>query len=215
KLGEKVDRLFEKEDLGAEANSSEITTIDISSIDLFVSDEKVKDLLSFLHDRLKVYLKDQGIRHDVIDACLAMPQSDDLTLLVKRARALQATLDTDDGENLIQGFKRANNILTQAEDKDGVEYSYGADAKFADADAEKELFAALDTAAATIEPAMAQEDFSAAMSAMASLRGPIDRFFEEVQVNADSELLRRNRLNLLSRIRTTCLAVADLTRIEG
>ncbi|MCA1775654.1 MAG: glycine--tRNA ligase subunit beta, partial [Loktanella sp.] len=173
------------------------------------------DLLSFLHDRLKVYLKEQGIRHDVIDACLAMPGSDDLTLLVKRARALQATLDTDDGENLIQGFKRANNILTQAETKDGVEYSYGADAKFADADAEKDLFDALDQAAATIEPAMAQEDFSAAMSAMAGLRGPIDRFFEEVQVNADSEILRRNRLNLLSRIRTTCLAVADLTRIEG
>jgi glycyl-tRNA synthetase beta chain len=173
------------------------------------------NLLSFLHDRLKVYLKDQGIRHDVIDACLAMSGSDDLTLLVKRARALQATLDTDDGENLIQGFKRANNILTQAEEKDGVEYSYGADLKFADADAEKDLFAALDTAATTIEPAMAQEDFSAAMSAMAGLRAPIDRFFEEVQVNADSEILRRNRLNLLSRIRTTCLAVADLTRIEG
>ncbi len=173
------------------------------------------DLLSFFHDRLKVFLKDQGIRHDVIDACIAMPGNDDLTLLVKRATALSATLATDDGENLIQGFKRANNILTQAEEKDGVEYSYGADIKFAEDAAEKNLFAALDTADAAIKPAIASEDFTSAMAAMANLRGPIDAFFTDVQVNADSEILRRNRLNLLSRIRTTCLAVADLTKIEG
>lgn len=172
-------------------------------------------LLAFFHDRLKVYLKDQGIRHDVIDACIAMPGNDDLTLLVKRARALQATLDTDDGENLIQGFKRANNILTQAEDKDGVEYSFGADMKFAEDQAEKDLFTALDTAEEQIAPAMRDEDFSAAMAAMAALRQPIDRFFTDVQVNAESQILRRNRLNLLSRIRTICLSVADLTRIEG
>ncbi len=172
-------------------------------------------LLAFFHDRLKVYLKDQGVRHDVIDACIAMPGNDDLTLLVKRAKALQATLETDDGENLIQGFKRANNILTQAEEKDGVEYSYGAEVKFAADDAEKDLFAALDTAEAMIAPAMAQEDFGAAMAAMASLRAPIDRFFTDVQVNAESQILRRNRLNLLSRIRTICISVADLTKIEG
>ncbi|MCF7700973.1 glycine--tRNA ligase subunit beta [Loktanella sp. M215] len=175
----------------------------------------VNSLLSFFHDRLKVYLKDQGIRHDVIDACIAMPGNDDLTLLVKRARALQATLETDDGENLIQGFKRANNILTQAEEKDGVEYSYGAEFKFAEDQAEKDLFAALDTAEARIAPAMQDEEFGAAMTAMASLRQPIDAFFTDVQVNAESQILRRNRLNLLSRIRTICLSVADLTRIEG
>ena len=182
-----------------------------------LSDAKVKalDLLFFLHDRLKVHLRDEGIRHDVIDACLAMPGSDDLTLLVKRARALGETLKTDDGENLLQGFKRANNILTQAEEKDGVEYSYGADPKFAEAPEEKALFAALDTAAKTIAPAMAAEDFETAMQAMARLRAPIDAFFDAVQINADSEILRRNRLNLLSRIRTTCLSVADLTKIEG
>ncbi|WP_386680873.1 glycine--tRNA ligase subunit beta [Loktanella sp. R86503] len=172
-------------------------------------------LLSFFHDRLKVYLKDLNIRHDVIDACIAMPGSDDLTLLVKRAKALQATLETDDGENLIQGFKRANNILTQAEEKDGVEYSYGADIKFAEEPAEKALFAALDTAEAQIAPAMKAEDFGAAMAAMATLRGPIDQFFTDVQVNAESQILRRNRLNMLSRIRQICLSVADLTKIEG
>ncbi|AGI72742.1 RRLI01463 putative LysR family transcriptional regulator [Octadecabacter arcticus 238] len=174
-----------------------------------------KNLLSFFHDRLKVYLKDEGISHDVIDASLAMPGNDDLLLLVNRAKALAAFLKTDDGVNLIQGFKRANNILSQAEDKDGVEYSFGAEAKFADADEEKALFTALDAADAKIAPAMAAEDFGAAMSAMADLRAPIDAFFNTVQINADSAVLRRNRLNLLHRIRTICLSVADLRKLEG
>ncbi|PKP71674.1 MAG: glycine--tRNA ligase subunit beta [Alphaproteobacteria bacterium HGW-Alphaproteobacteria-4] len=173
------------------------------------------DLLAFFHDRLKVFLKDQGIRHDIIDACLAMPGNDDLTLLVKRAEALAAFLKTDDGTNLLQGFKRANNILTQAETKDGVEYSYGADVKFAETEAERVLFAALDAAEGAIAPATQAEDFAAAMGAMAALRAPIDAFFEAVQVNAENPVIRRNRLNLLSRIRATCLGVADLTRIEG
>ncbi|WP_300581614.1 glycine--tRNA ligase subunit beta [Marivita sp.] len=177
--------------------------------------DKSVDLLSFFHDRLKVYLRDQGVRHDVIDACISMPGNDDLALLVKRAKALQAVLDTEDGENLVQGFKRANNILTQAEDKDGVEYSFGADPKFAEDPTEKALFDALAQAEAKIAPAMKEQDFSAAMAAMAALRGPVDAFFEAVQVNAESEVLRRNRLNLLSTIRSTCLQVADLTRIEG
>ncbi|MEL6683928.1 MAG: glycine--tRNA ligase subunit beta [Pseudomonadota bacterium] len=177
--------------------------------------KQTADLLSFFHDRLKVFLRDKGMRHDIIDACIVMPGNDDLMLLVKRAEALAETLTTDDGENLIQGFKRANNILTQAEEKDGVEYSYGADIKYAEEDAEKALFAALDAADAKIVPAMKEEDFSTAMTAMAALRAPIDAFFTDVQVNADSALLRRNRLNLLSRIRNICLSVADLTKIEG
>jgi len=177
-------------------------------------DTKV-NLVSFLHDRLKVYLKDQGVRHDVIDACIAMDGNDDLTLLVKRAKALSETLKTDDGENLIQGFKRANNILSQAEDADGVEYSFGADIKFAETEEERALFAALDTAEAQIKPAMEAQDFGTAMSAMASLRGPIDAFFDAVQVNSDNATVRRNRLNLLSRIRTICSSVADLTKIDG
>ena len=173
------------------------------------------DLLTFLHDRLKVTLRDQGVSHDIIDACLAMPGNDDLTLLVKRATALAATLKTEDGANLIQGFKRANNILSQAEAKDGVEYSYGADLKFAETDAERSLFQALDKAEATITPAMDLEDFGTAMAAMAALRAPLDAFFTAVQVNSDNPIIRRNRLNLLHRIRTICSGVADLTRIEG
>jgi glycyl-tRNA synthetase beta chain len=177
--------------------------------------EALSDLLSFFHDRLKVFLKDQGIRHDVIDACLAMPGNDDLTLLVKRAEALAAFLKTEDGTNLLQGFKRANNILTQAEAKDGVEYSFGADPKFAETDEERSLFAALDAAEAAITPAMAAEDFPAAMAAMAALRAPTDAFFTAVQINTDNQIVRRNRLNLLHRIRAICSGVADLTKIEG
>ena len=174
-----------------------------------------KDLISFFHDRLKVFLKDQGIRHDVIDACLAMPGNDDLTLLVNRATALAAFLKTEDGPNLLQGYKRANTILSQAEAKDGVEYSFGADIKFAETDEERALFTALDQAEAAITPAMAAEDFPAAMQAMAKLRAPIDAFFTAVQVNADNQIVRRNRLNLLHRIRAICSGVADLTKIEG
>ncbi len=178
-------------------------------------DRLTSDPLAFFHDRLKVFLKDQGIRHDVIDACLAMPGNDDLTLLVKRAEALAAFLKTEDGPNLLQGFKRANTILTQAESKDGVEYSYGADPKFAETDEERALFAALDTAEAAITPAMRTEDFAAAMAAMAKLRAPIDAFFTAVQVNSDNPIIRRNRLNLLHRIRAICAGVADLTKIDG
>jgi glycyl-tRNA synthetase beta chain len=174
-----------------------------------------RDLLVFFHDRLKVFLRDQGIRHDVIDACIAMEGNDDLTLLVKRARALEAFLKSEDGENLLQGFKRANNILTQAEEKDGVEYSYGADVKFAEDDSEIALFNALEAGQAAISSAIEAEDFAAAMGGMAALRAPVDAFFEAVQVNSDNQVVRRNRLNLLSQIRSVCGQVADLTRIEG
>ena len=182
---------------------------------LLTPTEISQNLLSFFHDRLKVYLKDEGVSHDAIDASLAMPGNDDLLLLVNRAKALAAFLKTDDGTNLIQGFKRANNILSQAEEKDGVEYSFGADVKFAETDEEKALFTALDAADAKIAPAMEAEDFATAMSAMADLRAPIDAFFDAVQINADSEVLRRNRLNMLHRIRTICLSVADLRKLEG
>jgi glycyl-tRNA synthetase beta chain len=173
------------------------------------------DLLSFFHDRLKVHLRGEGIRHDVIDACLSMEGADDLAQVTARARALQAELGTPDGDNLIQGFRRAANILAQAEEADGVAYEFGPDPKFAETDEERALFAALDAADARIGPALEAEDHAAAMSAMAALREPIDAFFEAVQVNTDNPIVRRNRLNLLHRIRETCLQVADLTKIEG
>ncbi len=173
------------------------------------------DLLSFLHDRLKVYLRDQGIRHDIIDAVLAQPGNDDLVLVVNRATALNTMLQTDDGKNLTQGLKRAGNILAQAEEKDGVEYSFGADMKFAETDQERALFIALDTAEPAIKAAIKAEDFPAAMTAIAALRAPIDAFFEAVQVNTDNQIVRRNRLNLLHRIRAAGQQIADFTKVEG
>jgi glycyl-tRNA synthetase beta chain len=173
------------------------------------------DLLSFIHDRLKVHLRDEGLRHDVIDACIAMPGNDDLVLVERRAKALTEILSTDDGENLIQAFRRAYNILTQAQEQDGVEYSFGPDPKFAETAEERALFAALDAAEDRIAIAMRAEDFTAAMQAMAALRAPVDAFFETVQVNTDNATVRRNRLNLLHRICETCLSVADLRRLEG
>jgi glycyl-tRNA synthetase beta chain len=196
--------------LGAVAQSTDITQLP-EDWQTSTSD----NLLSFLHDRLKVHLKDEGLRYDVIDACLAMEGNDDLTLLVKRATALGDFLKTEDGENLVQGFKRANNILSQAEEKDGVEYSFGADVKFAETEEEKALFKALDTAEPQIAQALKAEDFAAAMGGMAKLRAPIDAFFEAVQVNVDNPVLRRNRLNMLSRIRDICRQAADLTKLEG
>ncbi len=173
------------------------------------------DLLSFFHDRLKVHLREQNIRHDVIDACLAMPGNDDLVLLVNRAIALSAFLKTDDGENLVQGFKRANNILTAEEKKDGVAYEGTPEVKFAEDPSENALFAALDAAETAIKPAMEAEDFAAAMTAMAALRAPIDGFFEAVQVNTDKQIVRRNRLCLLNRIREVMGQVAKFEALEG
>jgi len=174
-----------------------------------------ENLLSFFHDRLKVYLREQDIRHDVIDACLAMPANDDLLLLVKRAEALGAFLKTDDGENLLQGFKRANNILRAEEKKDGVAYEGAPEVKFAEDESERVLFAALDQAEAAIAPALAAEDFVAAMSALAALRNPIDAFFTAVQVNSENQIVRRNRLCLLNRIREVMGRVARFQMIEG
>lgn len=179
------------------------------------TDPRLLNLLAFLHDRLKVHLRDQGIRHDIIDAVLAQPGNDDLVQVVNRATALNGMLKTEDGQNLTQGLKRAGNILAQAEDKDGVEYSFGADPKFAETEEERALFKALDTAEPAIRGAMEAEDFPAAMTAIAGLRTPIDAFFEAVQVNTDNQIVRRNRLNLLSRIREAGRQIADFTRIEG
>lgn len=188
--------------------------VSLSSL-LSAAGEAKDDLLSFFFDRLKVYLKDQGIRHDVIDACLAMDGADDLTLLVKRAKALSDVLGTEDGVNLVQGYKRAANILTQAEEKDGVEYSFGADPKFAEVDEERALFDVLTATSPAIAADLKAEDFAGAMGKMAALRAPVDAFFEAVQVNTDNQTVRRNRLNLLSQIRQTVGQVADLGRIEG
>lgn len=195
---------------------SEVAKLHLKRFEHGQNDEDMaSDLLGFFHDRLKVYLRDRGIRHDVIDACIAMEGNDDIALLVKRAEALTEFLSSEDGENLVQGFRRANNILTQAEEKDGVEYSFGADVKFAETEEERALFSAIDTQGPKIDDAIQAEDFVSAMGAMASLRVPVDAFFEAVQVNSDNEIVRRNRLNLLSQVRKICARVVDLGRIDA
>ncbi|WP_417491133.1 glycine--tRNA ligase subunit beta [Maricaulis sp.] len=174
-------------------------------------------LFDFFADRLKVHLRDEGVRHDVIDAVFALGD-DDLYRVTGRARALQAFLDTDEGAALLAGFNRAANILKAEEKKDGEAFK-GAptDAYLASPpeQPERELIAALAAARVSAGAALRSEDFTAAMAALALLRAPIDAFFETVTVNADEPVLRRNRLLLLSDIRTAIRAVADFNRIDG
>ncbi len=173
------------------------------------------DLGRFVDDRMKVFLRDKGIRHDVIDAVAARPQRDVVALRVKRATALQGFLGTEDGANLLTGYKRARNILSAEEKKDGVEYSLDPEINLAEQAEETALFKALDVAEAAIGPALEAEDFAAAMTAMAALRAPIDAFFDKVTVNADNPVVRRNRLCLLNRIRSVMERVAIFSAIEG
>lgn len=169
-----------------------------------------RSLLAFFADRLKVHLRDEGIRHDVIDAVFALGD-DDLVRVTARSRALQAFLDTEDGTALLAGFKRASNILNKTEDMPEGHH----DAAAAVEDAEKALMAALADAGPKAKAALEAEDFTAAMAALAMLRAPIDAFFDTVTVNADDAGLRRNRLLLLSDIREAISSVADFSRIEG
>ena len=171
------------------------------------------DLLAFFHDRLKVFLKDEGVRHDVIDAVLT-EKSDDLLAVTLKARALQKLVETDDGENLIQGYRRAANILA-AEEKKGTKIAETVDAGLFDTDEERALFETLEDVEKLATNAIEAENFEEAMSRLASLRAPIDAFFETVHVNAEDEKVRANRLALLARIRAATATVADLSRIGG
>jgi glycyl-tRNA synthetase beta chain len=172
------------------------------------------DLLAFLADRLKVFLRDRGLRHDVIEAAFRA-DGDDLVAVAARAEALQALLGAEDGANLLAGYRRAVNILTAEEKKDGVEYSLDPDPKFAESVAEKALFHALDHAEAALGRALKAEDFAGAMAALAALRAPIDAFFEGVIVNAENAIIRRNRLCLMHRVRSVMAQVADFGALEG
>ncbi len=171
------------------------------------------DLLSFFADRLKVTLREKGVRHDLIDAVFALGDEDDLVRLVRRVEALQEFLGTDDGTSLLTGYKRAANILKIEEKKDMREYR-GAPDGLKEVD-EKELHAALVRAKTDAAKALADEDFAEAMQSLASLRVPVDRFFDKVTVNAEDKILRENRLMLLSQIVETAHHVADFSKIEG
>ena len=173
------------------------------------------DLLAFFADRLKVHLREQGARHDLIDAVFSLPGQDDLLMIVARVNALGKFLDTEDGANLLAGTKRAINILRIEEKKDAKSYDQVPDAKLLELNEEKALANAVDDAEREAEAAIAKEDFEAAMAAMAKLRKPVDAFFDNVTVNVDDAKLRANRLRLLNCIRATTLTVADFSKIEG
>jgi glycyl-tRNA synthetase beta chain len=178
-----------------------------------------KELLEFFADRLKVQLSEQGARHDLVDAVFALEGQDDLVLIVRRVEALGKFLDTEDGKNLLAGYKRATNIIRIEEKKDGREYVERPDPSLYRQDEERALSRAIDTAKEEAAAAVAREDFEAAMHAMAKLRPHVDAFFDKVTVNvaegADREKLRENRLKLLNEIRDATRTVADFSRIEG
>jgi glycyl-tRNA synthetase beta chain len=173
------------------------------------------DLLSFIADRLKVQLRDQGARHDLVDAVFALEGQDDLLLIVRRVEALGKFLDTEDGKNLLAGYKRATNIIRIEEKKDKREYTGAPNPALYRQDEEKALAKAITEAKSEAGRAVAAEDFEAAMRAMARLRPYVDAFFDKVTVNVDERALRENRLKLLNEIRAATRAVADFSRIEG
>ncbi len=173
------------------------------------------DLLSFFADRLKVQLREQGARHDLVDAVFALEGQDDLLLIVRRVEALGKFLDTDDGRNLLAGVKRASNIIRIEEKKDKREYTGAPEPSLYKQDEEEALADAIGVAKRDASAAVAKEDFAAAMSAMAKLRPFVDAFFDKVTVNVDEPKLRENRLKLLNEIRDATRAVADFSKIEG
>jgi glycyl-tRNA synthetase beta chain len=175
-------------------------------------------LLAFFHDRLKVYLRDQGQRHDLIDAVLASGEQDDLLMIVKRVEALDAFLATDDGTNLLAGFRRAANILKAEEKKDGKSYNEAIDLHLIKAKGEAEekvLAEVLEVATRHAREHVEKEDFAEAMKALAQLRPAVDAFFDKILVNADDAELRANRLRLLASFREATRAVADFSAIAG
>ena len=175
-------------------------------------DQKCIDLLSFFAERLKGQLREQGARHDLVDAVLG--GQDDLLMVVRRVEALGKFLDTDDGKNLLAGTKRAANILRIEEKKDGKAYDGAPDAALYSLDEEKTLAKAIDQVKAEAGAAVAKEDFASAMSAMAKLRPAVNAFFDKVKVNDDDAKVRENRLKLLNEIRAATRAVADFSKIQ-
>ena len=172
------------------------------------------DLIAFFADRLKVQLREQGARYDLVDAVFALGGQDDLLMIVRRVEALGKFLDTDDGKNLLAGTKRASNILTIEEKRDKRSFDGAPDPTLYSLNEEKALAKAINEVKAEASAAVAKEDFAGAMSAMAKLRPPVDAFFDKVRVNDEDPKVRENRLKLLNEIRVATRAVADFSKIQ-
>ena len=174
------------------------------------------DLLAFFADRLKVYLREKGARHDLIDAVFALPGQDDLLMIVRRVEALGRLLDTEDGKNLLTGYRRAANILRAEEKKDGAEAFAGKHVQTTLAPpAERYLADAVAAAGAAARERVAAEDFEGAMRALSTLRAPVDAFFLDVTVNDPDPQTRLNRLRLLNELREAMHGVADFSKVAG
>jgi glycyl-tRNA synthetase beta chain len=180
-----------------------------------LGEENTYALLTFVADRLKVHLRDKGVRHDLVDAVFALEGQDDLLLIVRRVEALAKFLDSDDGRNLLAGYKRAVNIIRIEEKKDNASYTGAPDSQNYSQAEERALATGIDAAKQEASGAVAHEDFAGAMAAIAKLRPAVDAFFDKVTVNVDDAAVRANRLKLLNQIREATLAVADFSRIEG
>jgi len=173
------------------------------------------DLLAFFHDRLKVSLRDAGARHDLVDAVIT-PESDDILEITRRVEALSALLSTEDGKNLLAGYKRAANILAAEEKKDGTSYSGATPSREVfTLDAENNLINAIESVDATAAAKVRANDYKGAIAALATLRAPVDDFFEKVLVNDKDAAIRSNRLHLLAALRNTMHLVADFSKIGG
>ena len=173
------------------------------------------DLLAFFADRLKVALRDKGVRHDLVAACFELGGEDDLVRLLARVDALAAFLASEDGANLLTAYRRAANIVRIEAKKDGKAVEGAPDPHAFVQHEEQALWQALQGAEAVAKAALAREDFQAAMAALAALREPVDAFFDHIMVNAEEKALRANRLRLLGSIRATLDRVARFERIEG
>jgi glycyl-tRNA synthetase beta chain len=196
-------------DVSSNSFSNEVAALAFKSVK-----DRTHDLLSFFADRLKVQLRDQGARHDLVDAVFALGGQDDLLMVVRRVEALGKFLDSDDGKNLLAGTKRAGNILSIEEKKDKRKFDGAPNVALYALDEEKTLAKAIDQVKAEAAAAVAREDFSAAMTAMAKLRPAVDAFFDKVKVNDDKPEVRENRLKLLNEIRAATRAVADFSKIQ-
>jgi glycyl-tRNA synthetase beta chain len=178
-------------------------------------EDLVATLLDFFADRLKVALREKGVRHDLITAVFALGGEDDLVRLLDRVSALERFLTSEDGANLLIAYKRASNIVRIEEKRDGASYDGAVEADLLRAPEEAELHQSLTAATSLSATALESEKFAEAMEAMARLRRPVDDFFDKVTVNTEEPALRANRLRLLSQIRATLGGVADFSRIEG
>jgi glycyl-tRNA synthetase beta chain len=184
-------------------------------IETRISSKVPSELLDFFADRLKVALREKGVRHDLISAVFALGGEDDLVRLLARVDALKRFLDSEDGANLLVAYRRASNIVRIEEKKDGKTYNSGVDGALLRQDEEKALYRALAASGEAGGQAIESEDFTGAMGALAQLRAPVDAFFDKVTVNSEDADLRANRLRLLSEIRAALNRVADFSQIEG